>query len=184
MSPKKRRAPRVDDLRPSEQATLLTTLAQRTDAVGKAVREEMERLLATVDPEAVAGEVQLDLELIDADAIAARSGEDRYGYTAPYDAAWQVLEETLEPHVERMTWYHAAGREEAFDAYALGVLKGLYDFHHESEAEWTDLAPDDAVEAYRWVLDEWKRRRTGDEDRQAMRDRLATWCPTWERGLV
>lgn len=127
MSSNKRHTPSVNDLRPHEQTAVLTTLAQRTDAVGEDVREEIERLLTNVDPESVAREVQLDFELIDADTIFARSGRHRYGYTAPEEAAWQVLEETLEPYLERMKWYHAAGRDEAFDAYALGVLRGLYD---------------------------------------------------------
>ena len=159
---------------------MLTTLAQRTDAVGEAVREEIERLLANVDPQEVANDVQLDLELIDVDAITDRSGSDRYGYTAPEEATWEVLEETLEAHVERMTWYLVAGREEIGDAYALGVLRGLYDFHHESEAEWKALGPDDAYEAFAWVLGEWKKRRKGTAERQAMRDQLAAWCRAWE----
>jgi hypothetical protein len=183
MSPKKRRAPRVEDLRPHERSMVLTLLAQRKDAVGKAVRDEIERFIASVDVEAVAGDVVSDLDAIDEDAIAARSGEDRYGYTAPYDAVWEVLEETLEPHVERLCWYHDAGRHEACDPYALGVLRGLYDFHREGDATWMEVAPDDLREIFAWVLREWQKRRTGAAERQAMRDHLATWCPGWERDV-
>ncbi|TVR88945.1 MAG: hypothetical protein EA416_12965 [Trueperaceae bacterium] len=181
MSSKKRRAPGVNDLRPFEQAAVLTTLARRRDAVGEAVREEIERLLAGVDPEAIASEVQFDLEHIDVDAIADRSGSDRYGYTAPHEAAWQMLEETLEPHLERLRWYHDAGRDEACDAYALGVLRGIYDFDHDSDAEWKAWSPDDAREAFGWVLGAWQKHRKGSAVRQAMRDQLANWCPGWER---
>ena len=39
MSRKKRHTPSVNDLRPFEKAAVLTTLAQRTDAVGEAVRQ-------------------------------------------------------------------------------------------------------------------------------------------------
>ncbi len=184
MSRKKRHAPSVNDLRPFEQTAVLTTLAQRNDAVGEAVRKEIERHLATVDPESVAGEVQLDLELIDVDTIEARSGADRYGYTAPEEAAWEVLEQTLEPYLERMQWYHGAGRDEACDAYALGVLRGLYDFHHDNEAERNELSPDDAREMFGGVLRAWQRRRKGTAERQAMRDQLATWCPGWERDVT
>ncbi len=111
MSRKKRHAPSVNDVRPFEQTAVLTTLAQRKDAVGETVLKEIERHLASVDPESVAGEVQLDLELIDVDTIEAPSGADRYGYTAPEEAAWKVLEQTLEPYLERMQWYHAAGSD-------------------------------------------------------------------------
>ena len=181
MSSKKPRAPRVEDLRPHEHMAVLTRLAQRNDAVGKAVREEIERLIAGVDVEAVAAEVEMDLAGIDEDEIAARSGEDRYGYTAPYEAAWQVLEETLQPHVERLSWFYDAGRHDACDAYALGVLRGIYDFHLEGDAPWKESAPDDLRELFGWVLREWQGRRTGVAERQTMRDHLATWCPTWER---
>jgi len=184
MSKRKRAAPSVNDLRPFEQATVLATLAERDDVVGEAVREEIERHLATVDPESVAGEVRVDLELIDADTIEARSGADRYGYTAPEEAVWQVIEQTLEPYLERMQWYHRAGRDDACDAYALGVLRGLYDFHHDSEAEWKELAPDDARATFGGVLRAWQQRRKGAAERQAMRDQLASWCPGWERDVT
>ncbi|MFU8888609.1 MAG: hypothetical protein ACNA8N_08430 [Trueperaceae bacterium] len=183
MSPKKRRPARVHQLRASEQASLLERLAMREDVVGEVVREEIERLVANVDPEEVAGDVQAVLELLDVDAIMDRAGEDRYGYTGPQEAAWEALEDALAPYRERLNWYHTAGRPELYDAYALGVLRGLYDFHHESDAEWTALAPDDAGEAFAWVLDEWKRRRRGTAERQAMRDQLAEHCPGWEQGL-
>jgi hypothetical protein len=181
---KKRKASSVNDLRPVEQTMVLETLAARNDAVGEAVREEIERLLPAVDPESVAGEVQIDLEFIDLDTIEARAGDDRYGYTPPDEAAWQVLEETLEPYLARMEWYHSAGRDEACDAYALGVLRGLFDFHHDSEAEWKELVPDDVREMFGSVLREWQRRRKGAAERDAMRDRLATWCPGWERDVT
>jgi len=183
MSPKKRRPARVSDLRPSEQATLLERLATRKDAVGDAVRDEIERLVAAVDPDEVAGDVQFDLELLDVESLWARSGRHRYGYTDPQEAAWEMLENALAPHRERLNWYRAAGRPEAYDAYALGVLQGLYDFHHESDAEWKAWAPDDAGEAFAWVLDEWKRHRRGDAERQAMWDQLAERCPGWGQRL-
>ena len=179
---RKRTPPSVDDLRPLEQAAVLTALARRGDAVGDAVRAEIARHLERVDPELVADEVRFDLEHIDVETIAARSGSDEYGYTAPYEAAWQVLEETLEPHLERLKWYHDAGRVEACDAYALGVLRGIYDFHHGSDVEWTSWSPDDVGEAFDWILGAWQNLRKVAAARHAMRDGLATFCPGWERG--
>jgi hypothetical protein len=64
------------------------------------------------------------------------------------------------------------------------VLRGLYDFHHEAgDATWMEVAPDDLREIFAWVLREWQKRRKGAAERQAMRDRLATWCPGWERDV-
>ncbi len=184
MSPKKRRAAGVQGLHPSEQKELLTRLAKRRGAVGEAFREELERIVAKVDPDDVAGEVQVTLELIDVDTILDRAGEDRYGYTAPHEAAAEVLGEALDPYLERMRWYHASGRLEAYDAYTIGILRGLYDFEHECEAAWPEWAPDDVRETFSQVLDEWKRRRKGAIEQAMMRDRLAEGCPGWERGLV
>jgi hypothetical protein len=147
-------APRTpwEDLRPHERSMVLTRLAQRADAVGEAVRHEIERLVVSVDVEAVAAEVEVDLDLIHEDVLAARSGSDRYGYTAPHEAVWEVLEETLQRHVERLSWFYDAGRHEACDAYALGVLRGLYAFHHAGDATWKELAPDDLRELFAWVV--------------------------------
>lgn len=183
MCPKKRRAPRVADLRPHERTELLTRLEGRKDAVGRAVREEIERLIGSVDVEAVAGEVEMDLMAVDEDEIAARSGQGRYGYTAPHDAVWQVLEETLHPHVERLSTFHEGGRHDECNAYALGVLRAIYDFHHDGDAPWKESAPDDLRELYGWVLREWQERRTGADEWQTMREHLATWCPGWERDV-
>jgi hypothetical protein len=181
MSRKMRHPPEVTHLRPFEQTEVLTTLAGRDDAVGEAVRKEIERVLANVDPDGIAGEVQRNLEFIAVETIAARSGRHRCGYTEPEEAAWQVLEEALEPHLERMKWYHGVGQDDACDAYALGVLRGLYDFHHEGDAEWKQLSPDNAREMFGWVLNEWEDRRQGTTERRAMRDRLGSYCPRWER---
>lgn len=183
MSPRRRRAALVTDLRPSEQAALLARLAQRRDAVGEAVRDEIERLVAVVDPDEIAADVQLTLEFLDVETLWARAGEHRHGYTAPHEAAWEALEEALAPFVGRLGWYHAAGRLDAYDDYALGVLRGLYDFHHDSDTEWKAWAPDDPREAFGQVLDTWERHRDGPTERQAMRVRLATWCPGWERDV-
>lgn len=49
MSRKKRHVPRVNDVRPFEQAAVLTALAQRAGAVVEAVRKEIECLLASVE---------------------------------------------------------------------------------------------------------------------------------------
>ena len=67
---------------------------------------------------------------------------------------------------------------------AIGVLRGLYDFHHDSDAQWKEWSPDNVGEAFAWVLREWEKRRKGTTARQAMRDRLATCCPRWERGVT
>ena len=173
----------MSDLRPAEQAALLERLAERRDGVGEAVRGEIERLVARVDPDEVAGDVQLDLEDLDVESLWARAGANRCGYTEPHEAAWEALEELLAPYVERLGWYHAAGRTDAYDAYALGVLRGLYAFHHDSDTEWKAWAPDDPREAFRQVLHTWTLHREGPAERQAMRDRLATWCPGWERDV-
>ena len=144
----------------------------------------IDRHLATVDPESVACDVRFDLEFIDVDTIYARSGRHGHDYTSPEEATWQVLEETIEPYRKRMEWYHGAGRDEACDICALGVLRGLYDFHHDSEAEWMAHMPDHARDMFEWVLHEWQQRRKGNAERQAMRDHLASWCPDWERDVT
>lgn len=68
MSPQTRRTARVEELRASEHEELPARLVQSTDAVVEAVREKIERVVASVDSDDKAGAVQSRLERIDIEA--------------------------------------------------------------------------------------------------------------------
>jgi hypothetical protein len=96
----------------------------------------------------------------------------------------EMIEEVLEPYVARMRRYHEFGKEDSGDQYALGILQGLYAFHHEAETEFKDSAPDDAGEAFHWVLEEWKKVQNARTARARMRTELAQRCPAWATGKL
>ncbi len=177
------RDPRVEDLRPEEAASVLRRLLDEGGVVADAVRLEMVRVLTHVEPDDVAAEVQTDLELLEVEELWDRSGKTRHGYTHPADMAWQMIEEVLTPYLKRMKQYQEVGLAEERDRYVLGVLQGIYAFEHETQTDFQEWAPDDTGEAFRWILDEWKKTRKGKRARQQMHEALAERCPEWASRL-
>jgi len=179
-----KRSSQVDDLRPEEAVQVLRRLLDRGGNVAEIVRAEMEQILDPVECEAVASDVFCGLEALDVEELWDRSGPSRYGYQDPADVATEMIEEVLEPYVARMRQYYEFGKEDSGDQYALGILQGIYAFHHEAETEFKDSAPDDAGEAFHWVLEEWKKVQNARTARARMRTELAQRCPAWATGKL
>jgi len=60
--------------------------------------EQLSRAVVTrVDAEAVAAEVEDAVLALELGELNASAGRQRWGYVDPTEAAWELLEETLEP---------------------------------------------------------------------------------------
>lgn len=113
-------------LGPVEMAGVLEELLRSRPEL----RAEAERVardqLADTEQEAVAEEVEWELRSLSSDELNGRAGRQRWGYVDPSEAAWELLEETVEAHdreVERLIALDMIGP--AVDT-ALGVVAGLY----------------------------------------------------------
>lgn len=111
---------------------LTTLLSSRPE-----LQSEAERiagvLLSTVSVEQVACEVESALTGIPADALAARAGRvPGQGYVHEFEAAWELLEETLEPFRADLQRRAALDVNEAATDMAVGIVAGL---HRVREAE-------------------------------------------------
>ncbi len=62
----------------------------------------------------------------DLDDLGARSGRKRWGYVEPTEAAWEILEEALEPFAEQMKRHIELGLEAAAVGVCQGIVLGLY----------------------------------------------------------
>ncbi len=80
-------------------AVLGDLLAERADLSADVERLAMGRLQRQ-DAEVVANEVARNLQRIPLEALAARAGRRRGGYVHETDAAWALLEETVQPYVD------------------------------------------------------------------------------------
>ncbi|MGD0776491.1 MAG: hypothetical protein ABSC05_27060, partial [Candidatus Solibacter sp.] len=62
----------------------------------------------------------------DYDDLNSRAGGHSWGYVEPTEAAWELLEEALEPFVTEMKRYLELGLEEQSREMCQGILLGLY----------------------------------------------------------
>jgi len=131
------------------------------------------------DWDEIAGSVKFDLESIDLEDVWDRAGSHRMGYTSPDEAAWELMEEAMQPYADEISEYDRAGMGEAAFQTRKGVLKGLYIFEHESESEFKTNAPDSAGALFGQTLDDWRKTRPGDAEQAEMKIFLAQECPTW-----
>lgn len=87
---------------PEQAATVLTTLAASDPEVRRKARVIARKLLGDVDVEELAEEVFWVLDAIAVEQVWDRSGRKRDGYVDPGEAAWQLLEEALEPFLDAL----------------------------------------------------------------------------------
>src|SRR5512136_877160 len=91
----------LERLKPDEAAVLRHLLEVHPDLSSEA--EEMVRsLLHQVDYEGVAAEIEDEIRALDYEVLNARAGSHALGYVKPSEAAWEILEETVEPFREDM----------------------------------------------------------------------------------
>lgn len=83
------------------------------------------RLLTTVSTDAVADDVIAALTSLDTDDLANRAGPHRGGYLEANEAAWALVEETIEPFLHDVRRLADLGHVDAATTTALGVLAGL-----------------------------------------------------------
>ena len=152
---------------------MLDRLAAGSDAVGAAVREAIRSALLRFDPDAVTDEVRDTLAALTVEDIWDRSGPRRDGYTDPGEAAWEILEECLAPHLERIRTYQRLGQPERARDYCLAVLAAIDGFGRESDSGFKKHAADGASDAFAWVLDEAARGAKTAHDCAELRGRAA-----------
>lgn len=101
-------------------------LVARPELVDVAERIANE-LLATVSVEQVAAEVEAALAWISLDALAARTGHARgRGYVHECEAAWELVEEAIEPFRWDLNRRAALGLSDGATNLAIGIVAGLY----------------------------------------------------------
>jgi hypothetical protein len=83
-----------------KKAAVLDHLTAADPSVETSAAEVAMSRLEAVSVDDVAVRVEDALRALDQDDLAARAGPTRYGYTEPTQAAWELLEEALEPWLE------------------------------------------------------------------------------------
>lgn len=146
--------------------------------------EIIARLKPAVDANEVAAWVRHELESMAIDDVWERSGEDRHGYTAPHDAADEMITEVVDSHMLEVRKFEDLKRPDDADAYLAGIIMGLNQFENEVESQVKELTDDSATALASAVLANWKK-AVGDDSRVAsMQERLLEGCEGWENLVV
>jgi antitoxin (DNA-binding transcriptional repressor) of toxin-antitoxin stability system len=125
----------LNKLQPGEAALVLPRLLAGHPELLPEAEEISRSTLGDVSFESIASEVEDSIRQFDLDDLNGRAGRHSWGYTEPTEAAWELLEEAVEPFVEDMKRHLGLGLDaEAFEI-CKGIVLGLYQCRDSSEDE-------------------------------------------------
>lgn len=178
----------LNRLKPGEAQALLSRLLALHPELTAEAEAIAQALLSDVTFEAVADEVEAALRFPGLDELNARAGSSRWGYTPPDEAAWELLEEALQPFIDEMTRYVELAMDKQALEMCQGILLGLYRFRDAGDHEVLQWVPDFPFEAAITVLKTWSkaRRPKGSAEEAARRhpalppDFVSEHLPEWQ----
>lgn len=113
-------------LKPEEGAGLLRTILDRHPELVPEAEEIARAVVADVEAEAVAGDVERAVLDLDLSELHSRAGRQEWGYVEPSEAAWEILAEAIDPFLEDMKRHVDLGLEAAAVGTCAGIVLGLY----------------------------------------------------------
>ena len=139
----------------SEKASVLTQLLDEDPTLRTRAEDIARQTLASVDIAAIRDLVVEAILELDTEALANRAGPRRHGYLEPTDAAWQLLEEVIQPWIEDIGRRARLGLREAAADLATALTQALEAAERRADRvddclldQW---APDFPSEAASWV---------------------------------
>ena len=139
----------------AEAASVLKKLLARHRELRPEAETIPSGLLTAVSPSSVADDVEIALLQYDYDDLNGRAGSHSWGYVEPTEAAWELLEEAVEPFVGEMKGYLEMGLEEHAVQFCQGVVLGLYRVRDGHDNDILGWAEDFPAEAACNLLDVW-----------------------------
>jgi hypothetical protein len=82
--------------------------------------------MTTVPPADVAAAVEEALLALEIDELTGRAGRQSWGYVEPTEAAWEILQEHVDPFLADVSRLIDVGAREAAVATCEGIVLGLY----------------------------------------------------------
>ncbi|MGD0008819.1 MAG: hypothetical protein ABSE93_09775 [Terriglobia bacterium] len=151
----------LERLKPEEAAGVLQRLLQVHPDLASEAEEMARSLLQQVDYEDVAAEIEDEIRALDYEVLNARAGSHEWGYVEPSEAAWEILEETVEPFREDMKRHLELGLEAEALEICKGLVLGCYRLSERAGGDVLGWAPDFPGEAAGNALEVWY---TGTDD--------------------
>jgi hypothetical protein len=163
----------LERLKPDEAAAILQHLLKAHPDLSSEAEEMARSLLDQVDYEHVAAEIENEIRALDYEVLNARAGSHEWGYVEPSEAAWEILEETVEPFHEEMKRHLELGLEAEALEICKGLVLGCYRLSQREGGDVLGWAPDFPAEAAGNALEVWYSGPTGPQSGEAQ----AKKCP-------
>jgi hypothetical protein len=139
----------------AEAASVLKSLLARHSELRPEAEAIARDLLTEISSFSVADDVEIALLQYDYDDLNGRAGGHSWGYVEPTEAAWELLEEAVEPFVSEVKRYLGMGLEDQALQFCHGVLLGLYRVRDGQDNDILGWAEDFPAEAAGNLLDVW-----------------------------
>jgi len=128
-------------------------------AAHPALRAEAETIarsqMGMVNFEVVADEVDDAVRSLDIDDLNRRAGRHEWGYVEPTEAAWEVLEESMQPFIADIKRRIDLGLEADALEICKGVVLGLHRIEQAKAGGLLEWAPDFPAEAAGDAIETW-----------------------------
>lgn len=166
----------------AEAASVLHQLLQRHPELQAEAENTATDILSEVSFLTVADDVESAVLQFDYDDLNSRAGGHSWGYVEPSEAAWELLEEAVEPFMEDMKRYLELGLEEQALELCQGILLGLYRVRGGEKNDVLGWAPDFPGEAAGNAFRAWSHAvRAGESgSRRLPHGFVAEHIPEWQ----
>jgi len=163
---------------------VLKRIAADDADLARKIEAEAKRLLMAVDVDETADEVFDALDAIDVEDCWERAGPHRDGYTAPEEAAVELIEEVLQPFADQGERYHELGMPDQERDYCAGIILGLYRYEKQSKSEFRNWSADMPTDSAGWILATWQERNPDETTRDKMATFIRERCPDWAKNMI
>ncbi len=178
----------LEKLDGAEAASVLQSLLDRHPELRTEAETIARGVLGEVSLFSVADDVESAVIQFDYDDLNSRAGRHSWGYVEPTEAAWELLDEAVEPFVGEMKRYLEMGLEEQAREVCQGILLGLYRVRDGGSNDILNWVPDFPGEAAGNALDVWSKTAGTEEEgaparrrsRRLSRDFVREHLPDWD----
>lgn len=172
----------LERLTPDESGVVLRILLERNQNLRAEAEKIAKELVASPSAEDIAEDIFEAVTSVDIDDLNSRAGKTQWGYVEPSEAAWELLEESVEDAVSDMKRRMELGLTNAALAICCGIVMGLYkakDISSDGALGWaSDFPAEEAGHAVAELI-----RACPAKDRNPVRNRLladfSKYVPAW-----
>jgi hypothetical protein len=174
----------LDDVSSEHAHVILKRLADEDSKISKRIEELALEYLTEVDPDGIAEDIFYDLNILDVEDVWNNSGSTRYGYVDPYELAFEMFEEALEPYIDDLRKCQTISMDEKAKLHCMGILKGIDQFEREGTTEFKDWAVDAPYENFMQVFEKWREENKNPKNLEEMDEFIKRNFPKWYGSIL